>query len=156
MAKSRAKNLDDNTIEIIIGVLDGWSGKLTWDLLADVIAKRTGSHYTRQALDKHTRIKMAFQLRKEKLTGVPQATRRRKLSEAETDALMQRYERLQAENERLVRENDRLLEKFQTWLYNAHLKGLAPEYLNMPLPSVNRERTVLSAMEASVVPDKTV
>ena len=150
MPKSRAKNLDDKTIELIVGILDGWSGKLTWDLLADAIAKRTGAHYTRQALDKHARIKMAFQLRKERLTGVPQATRKRKLSEAETGALMQRYERLLAENERLVRENDRLLEQFQTWLYNAHLRGLTREYLNTPLPSVDRERTMLPTKGAHV------
>ncbi|MHB1642690.1 MAG: hypothetical protein ACYCS8_08515 [Acidithiobacillus sp.] len=143
MTKIRAKNLDDEAIELIVGMLDGWSGKLTWDLLAEAIAKRTRVRYTRQALDKHARIKVAFQLRKERLTGVPRAVRKCKLSEAETEALAQRYERLLAENERLVRENNHLLEQFQTWLYNAHLKGLTREYLNTPLPSVDRERTRL-------------
>ena len=90
MTKNRAKNLDDKTIELIVGILDGWSGKLTWNLLAEAIAKRTGARYTRQALDKHARIKMVFQLRKERLSGVPQATRKRKLSEAESEALAQR------------------------------------------------------------------
>lgn len=142
-SKSRAKNLDDKTIALIVGILDGWSGKLTWGLLAEAIAKRTGAHYTRQALDKHARIKAAFQLRKERLTGASRAMHKRKLSEAETEALAQRYERLQAENERLVRENNHLLEQFQTWLYNAHLRGLTREYLNTPLPSVDRECTRL-------------
>ena len=144
MAKIRAKNLDDEAIELIVGILDGWSGKLTWDLLAEAIVKRTRVRYTRQSLDKHFRIKAAFQLTKERLSGVPRPARKHKFSEAETEALTQRCERLMAENERLVRENDHLLEQFQTWLYNAHLKGLTREYLNTPLPSVDRERTRLT------------
>ncbi len=143
MTKSRAKNIDDGTIGLIVGVLDGWSGKLTWELLADAIEKRTRVRYTRQALDKHARVKMAFQLTKERLSGAPRTARKHKVSEAEAEALAQRYERLRAENERLGRENNRLLEQFQTWLYNAHLKGLTREYLNTPLPSVDRERTRL-------------
>lgn len=143
MTKSRAKNIDDGAIEIIVGVLDGWSGKLTWDLLAEAIEKRTRVRYTRQALDKHARIKAAFQLTKERLSGAPRVERKYKLSEAETEALAQRYERLLAENERLERENNRLLEQFQTWLYNAHLKGLTKEYLNSSLPRVDRELTKL-------------
>lgn len=141
MAKSRAKNLDDAAIELIVSVLDGWAGKLTWDLLAEAIEKRTRVRYTRQALDKHGRIKTAFQLTKERLAGAPRAARKPKLSEAEAEALAQRYERLLAENERLERENNRLLEQFQTWLYNAHLKGLTKEYLSSPLPHVDREQT---------------
>ncbi len=143
MTKSRAKNIDDGTIELIVSVLDGWSSRLTWELLADTIETRTRVRYTRQALDKHARIKTAFQLTKERLSGAPRVARKHKLSEAETEALAQRYERLLAENERLGRENNRLLEQFQIWLYNTHLKGLTPEYLNTPLPSVDRERTRL-------------
>ena len=143
MTKSRAKNIDDGAIELIVGVLDGWSGKLSWDLLAEAIEKRTRVRYTRQALDKHARIKTAFRLTKQRLSGAPRAERKHKLSEAETEALAQRHERLLAENERLRCENNRLLEQFQTWLYNAHLKGLTREYLNTPLPSVDRERTRL-------------
>lgn len=145
MTKSRAKNLDDGAIELIVSVLDGWSSKLTWDLLAEAIEKRTRVRYTRQALDKHARIKTAFQLTKERLSGAPRTARKHKLSEAEAEALAQRYERLQAENKRLERENNRLLEQFQTWLYNAHLKGLTKEYLSTPLPRVDREQTKLPA-----------
>ncbi|MDK9689708.1 hypothetical protein [Azospira sp.] len=148
MTKSRAKNLDDGVIGLIVSVLDGWSGKLTWDLLAEAIERRTQLRYTRQALDKHARIKMAFQVTKERLSGVPRTVRKHKLSEAETEALLQRYERLLAENERLERENNRLLEQFQTWLYNAHLKGLTKDYLDSPLPRVDREQTKLSSTPA--------
>lgn len=148
MTKSRAKNLDDAAIGVIVSVLDGWAGKLTWDLLAEAIEKRTRVKYTRQALDKHARIKMAYQVAKGRLSGAPRTVRKHKLSEAETEALVQRYARLQAENERLERENNRLLEQFQTWLYNAHLKGLTKEYLNSSLPRVDRELTKLSPKSA--------
>lgn len=142
--KRRSRNLDDDAIELIVCLLDGWSGKLTWELLSEAIAKRMGAHYTRQALDKHARIKLAFQLRKEKLAGLPRIERERKLSQAETEVIVQRYDRLRAENERLVRENNHLLEQFHVWLYNAHLKGLTRDYLDTPLPSVDRERTKLA------------
>lgn len=143
MAKGRAKNLDDTAIEIIVGILDGWSGKLTWDLLIEAVEKRTRALYTRQALDRHARIKMAYQLTKERLSGMPRSERGHKLSAFEVQAMLERYRRLQAENERLKVENGRLLEQFVTWAYNAHLKGLTKDYLNSQLPLVNREQTRL-------------
>ncbi len=42
MTKRRARNLDDQAIERIIGILDGWSGKLSWDLLVDSIERYLG------------------------------------------------------------------------------------------------------------------
>ena len=54
MTKGRAKNLSDDAIGLIVGMLDGWSGKLTWDLFIDVIERRLRVRYTRQALDKRT------------------------------------------------------------------------------------------------------
>lgn len=145
MAKNRGKNLDDRIIELIVGVLDGWVGKLTWDLLTEAIEERMRIRYTRQALDKHARIKAAFQLTKERLSGTPRSERKLRLSEAEIEVLTQRYERMQAENVRLKHENNRLLEQYQTWLYNAHLKGLTKDYLDSPLPCVDREQTKLSS-----------
>lgn len=145
MAKSRAKNLNDETIETIVGVLDGWSNKLTWELLIDAIEKRMHVRYTRQALDKHARIKIAYQLTKERISGAPTIERRKKLSDAEATALTERLARLEAENDRLKVENERLLEQFITWAYNAHLKGLTKEYLNSPLPRVDREITKLTS-----------
>ena len=141
MAKDRAKNLDDNAIEIIVGILDGWSGKLTWDALIDAIGKRTRAHYTRQALDRHARIKMAYQLTKERLSGAQRSEANQKHSAVEVQAMLERYQRLQAENDRLKVENERLLEQFVTWAYNAHLKGLSKDYLNSPLLRVDREQT---------------
>ena len=137
--KPRARNLDDDSIEKIVQILDGWNGKLTWDLLIIQIEKVIHNKYTRQALDKHGRIKVAYNLRKVAL-GKPD----RKVIEnksPEMQAAMQRIARLEAENERLKLENNSLLNQFIRWAYNAHSRGLDQAFLNNPLPSNSRKRS---------------
>lgn len=141
MTKGRAKNLDDDAIGLIVGVLDGWSGKLTWDLLIDAVEKRLRVRYTRQALDKRARIKIAYQVTKARISKINISKSRQKLSAVELVAFMQRTNRLEAENVRLRMENERMLEQYVTWAYNAYLKGLTKEYLNTPINRVDREIT---------------
>lgn len=136
----RSKNLTDDAIEQIVRLLDSWSGRLTWEALIDAIVTRLHCRYTRQALHRHERIKMAYTLRKEVLgqsvkDGVPRCSGQ--LGEA-----MTRISRLEAENCRLEAENRRLLEQFVVWAYNAHARGLDKSFLSQPLPSVNRGKTV--------------
>lgn len=141
MTKGRAKNLNEDSIGVIVAILDGWSGKLTWDLLIDVIERRLLVRYTRQALDKRTRVKMAYQVARQRISGESSYKASPKPSVIDVGVLSQRVSRLEAENGRLKIENDRLLEQFVTWGYNAYLKGLTKEYLNTPLPRVDRELT---------------
>lgn len=141
MAKRRARNIDDRTIIQVVGLLDGWAGKLSWDLLVDEIEKRLGIHYTRQALDKHARIKLAYQITKQRLSNAPRPQHRKKSYSQELVPTLARLERLAAENARLKAENEHMLEQFVTWAYNAYLKGLTKDYLNTPLPLVDREVT---------------
>lgn len=144
MAKRRAKNLNDADIETAVEILDGWTGKLTWDALIDAIENRTRARYTRQALHNHQRIKTAFQLSKERVSGTEKnkEDQPRKLSSAEVQVLQQRYARLEAENARLKAENEHLLEQFVVWAYNAHTRNLDKNFLSQPLPGVNRDPTV--------------
>ena len=65
---SRSRNLTPDAIEQIVSILDGWSGKLTWDLLILSVARRLRGTYTRQTLHKHERIRRAFILRKQTLS----------------------------------------------------------------------------------------
>jgi hypothetical protein len=133
----RAKNLDDEDLTRIVGIIDGWSGRLTWDDLIDAIERHLFARYTRQALHKHIRILEAFQQRKAVL--VADGGRPRKVaSTPELQAALDKIARLQGENERLEAENTRLLEQFVRWAYNASTRGLDAEYLNLPLPPVNR------------------
>ncbi|MFQ2529549.1 hypothetical protein ACK30K_19455 [Aeromonas caviae] len=140
----RSKNVTDDIIDKIVKLLDGWSGKLTWDTLLDTIALRLHHRYTRQTLHKHERIRAAYSQKKEALSNssnkaaVPQVGR--KLD----DEIIRKIDRLEAENRRLVAENQHLLEQFVVWAYNAHSRGLTKEFLSQPLPRVNRDQTVLT------------
>lgn len=143
--RQRSKNLGDSEIEAIVGVLDGWTEKLTWELLIDATETRTQMRYTRQALNQHVRIKQAFQLTKERLSGAPRAQKQLNsgLNGTEAKAFMDRFHKLEAENTRLKLENERLLEQFVVWAYNASNRGLDADYLSQPLPRVDREQTQL-------------
>lgn len=135
----RGRNLTNDLIEQVVRILDGWSGKLTWEALIEAIMLRLHCRYTRQALYKHERIRAAYALRKETL-GAPGKAETPygpgKLGEA-----MARIDRLEAENQRLEAENRRLLEQFAVWAYNAHTRGLDKSFLSQPLPWPNREQT---------------
>lgn len=143
--KQRAKNLGDKDIETIVGILDGWDSKLTWDSLIEAIESRMRVQYTRQALNQHQRVKLAFQLAKERLGALPRSQERprTRLNEAEAQALIERYKKLEAENVRLKVENERLLEQFVTWAYNASTRGLDMAFLCQPLPNLDRDQTKL-------------
>ena len=66
---SRAPNLSAADIETVAGVLDGWTGKLTWERLIVVLKTKLRATYTRQALSNHARIADAFEQRKKALRG---------------------------------------------------------------------------------------
>lgn len=139
MAKKRSKNLGDAEIKQIVEILDGWSGKLTWDLLIDTIELRMFNRYTRQALYKHERIRHAVELRKSNLSGEEKDVRR--VASPQLQVALDRIARLEAENRRLESENNQLLEQFARWAYNAHTRGLDHNFLNRALPPVNRGQT---------------
>lgn len=137
---TRAKNLSAADVETIVGILDGWSGKLTWDLLIQAIARRNRATYTRQALNNHERIKNAFALRKSALTGKPSSADKL-VGSPEFQAALERISRLEGENQRLRMENNSFMEKFATWAYNAHTRGLDEAFLSQPLPVIDRATT---------------
>lgn len=141
MARVRARNLADADIAEIVAILDGWSGKLTWESLIQAIKLRKHATYTRQALHKHERIKVTFSLRKKLLAAtnpgnVPEA------ASPELQVVLERIARLEGENARLEAENQALLGQFACWAYNANTRGLDHVFLSRPLPPVDRDRTV--------------
>lgn len=130
-----AKHLTDRDIEKIIGILDGWQGKLTWDALCDAASSQVGKRPTRQSLNAQKRIKAAFADKKERL--------KRNVAEIRTPPSLaiagQRIKRLEEENARLKKENNRLLEQYVIWQYNAYRHGVTEDKLNSPLPIIDRE-----------------
>jgi hypothetical protein len=137
MRHRRSRNLDDAAISEIVGIVDGFTGPLSWKRLIEAIEELTRVRYTRQALNNHARIKLAFSVRREllKATGRPM---RVKTANPELAALLEVNARREAEIERLKAENARLLEQFVRWSYNANNRGVGEEVLNRPLPDVNR------------------
>jgi hypothetical protein len=47
MKKTRAPDLTEERIKLVLDTLDGWKGKLTWDLLIEAVRKITGITYSR-------------------------------------------------------------------------------------------------------------
>ncbi len=141
MAQKRSKNLGDAEIKQIVEILDGWSGKLGWELLIDAIEIRMFNRYSRQALYRHERIRHAFALRKNELSGHDGNVRR--VTSPQLQIALDRIARLETENKRLDSENSRLLEQFARWAYNAHTRGIDHRFLNRPLPPVNRGQTTI-------------
>ncbi|WP_322615037.1 hypothetical protein [Pseudomonas sp. BIC9C] len=130
-----AKHLSPKDLDMIVGLVDGWEGKLSWEALCDAIEPLIGSRPTRQTLNSHEKIKSAFTHKKARLkSGFVSTKRPASLSIAE-----QRIRRLEAENHRLERENERLLERFMRWQYNAHKFNVSADKLDAPLPFVDRD-----------------
>jgi hypothetical protein len=145
--KPRARNLTDDDIDRIALLIDGWSGKLTWKLLIEAIADRTAQTYTRQTLAKHTKIQLAFEHKEIK----PAPEKPVSLS-PELEAAEQTIERLEATVKRLTYENNSLIEQFVRWAHNASFRGLDEDFLNQPLPPVDRERTKEDRQRLGKVP----
>lgn len=130
-----AKHLTARDIELLVGLIDGWNDKLTWDALCDEAASLIGTKPTRQTLNAHPAVKSAFSDKKTQLkTGLKPTKRPQSLAIAE-----QRINRLESENQRLKAENDRLLERFIRWQYNAQKRGLSHAVLDEPLPKIDRD-----------------
>lgn len=132
-----AKHLSDRDIERVVGLLDGWRGKLTWEALSKACRSTIGTSPARQTLHRASRIAQAFAATKSRLV----ATQRSVKGMPSVQVALDRIARLTMENERLKRENNRLLEQFVVWQYNAHVKGLTDRDLNRPLPAIDRGNT---------------
>ena len=136
--KLRGRNLEDGDVASIVAVLDGWSGKLSWELLIEALEARKFARYTRQTLHKHEHIAAAFAARKKALAGGVAEAR---AESPELQAAVERVTRLEAENGRLKADNQLLLEQFARWAYNAQTRGLDRQFLNRPLPDVHRDQS---------------
>lgn len=147
MRKARSPDLTDELIEAIVDILDGWSGKLTWELLRTRVRDALGSKYdySRFTLCEHTRIKKAFDLRKmavaERTGDGPRIPRDERLRGA-----FEQIERLKAKVARLSKENDSLLEQFLVWAINAQRNSVPMDVLSKPLEKPHREQSKVKEM----------
>ena len=140
MRKARAPDLTDERIQAVLDVLDGWKGKLTWDLLIAAVKTSTGITYSRFTFADYPEIANAFALKKDVLRGAwsgEPATPR----DMRVRSSLDKADRLKAKVERLTLENQLLKEQFVTWAHNAERKGVTLTVLNTPLPKPERERS---------------
>jgi len=142
MKKTRAPDLTPERIQVVLEMLDGWKGKLTWDLLITAVEKVTGIAYSRFTFSEYPEIANAFALKKEALRG----TWKGELAvprDARVRAALEQVDRLQATVDRLKQENTLLKEQFVTWAHNAERKGVTIMMLNAPLAKPQRDRSKL-------------
>lgn len=140
MKKTRAPNLTDERIQEVLSALDGWKGKLTWDLLIAAVKASTGIAYSRFTFSEYPEIANAFALKKDALRGTwsggavtPRDERVR--------AAIEQVDRLKSKVDRLTQENQLLKEQFVTWAHNAERKGVTILMLNKPLLKPDRDRS---------------
>jgi hypothetical protein len=138
VVKRRARVIDENVIEVVLHILDGWKGKLTWDALIAAIKASISAEYTRQALSGHVRISQAFGLRK---NGLAIEVEKLPSGDARINGYLETISRQKVENRRLKDEVNNYREMFIRWTFNAHKKGLTSEFLNTPMSEVQRDAT---------------
>lgn len=141
MKRIRSRNLGSKEIDLIVGILDGWSKPLSWNKLIDAVEPRLFFRYTRQALSNHPRVSESFRLAKARLRDHPEEATGRRPRTPEEHALGARLARRDAEVVRLRAENQRLIERHVVWLYNAQVRGISEVDLDRPLPPVHRGQT---------------
>lgn len=133
---SGGPRLSDADIEKAVRLLDGWSGKLTWDRYLAVLATEIGHLYTKPAMHKQPRILAAWNGARKRLNEAKEEVGADSTGDAAIAEANRRVERLRAQVARLEQENRDLLEQFLRWSLNAVRAGLSPERLNAPLPNI--------------------
>lgn len=128
--RRRAPNLDEAGIAVVIDVVRNSQGRLTWEGLCRAVADKTGVQYTRQALHRHGQIRAAYDALREASapsTGGKPLTRDGR-----------RMEGLTRQVQELEKMRNNMLERFARWAYHASSRGLTVEFLDQPLPKIDR------------------
>lgn len=142
--KRRSPNLTPDRVEMIVEQIRSWEGRLTWPALIASIATKFHAHYTRQALFKHDRIRIAYEAHRNRQRTTERTGSRRPIS-ATLNAALERIQRLEQENLELRTREKLLLEQFHRWAYHASTRGLTGDFLDRPLPPLNRKGNPLSS-----------
>ena len=135
--KRRSPNLTSLRVDNVVELIRAWQGRLTWPALIEAIAQKFGTTYTRQALFKHDRIRIAYENCRDAAHAKIRTAPGRPMSAA-LKAAMDRIHRLERENSELRKQEMLLLEQFHRWVYHASSRGLTQEFLDQPLPPLNR------------------
>jgi len=132
-----AKHLTEPLKKKIVEAIEGWQdhlnpeAKITWPIVEKIAETITGEKRTRQALNKQSEIKHAYENRNAGTVS----------EKSKKDV---RIRRLEKEVKKLQEENASLIEKFLRWSYNAKKATRVPveiEDLERPLPNPEKVRS---------------
>jgi len=142
VARAPKAKLGGGDIATVVALIEAWEGALTWERLTSRVASVLGRPFSRQALDAHPKVKIAYQSRKSRLRKVLAGARARKPDTEgmppEMAMALQHAEALRARVDNLQATVDAYEMKFATWLYNARIAGVSEGALNSPLPPTDR------------------
>lgn len=133
-----AKHLTKKDISSIVNLVRGWDEqRLTWDSICHAAEPLIGKLPTRQSLNAHEAILIAYKTKKDSLKGKTP----RKPRPASLNAAASRIANLEAELAELKEQNRKFKEMFIVWQYNSYKHGMKESQLNMALPKIDRERS---------------
>jgi hypothetical protein len=139
--KIRAPNLTDDSVKMILGIIDSWTEKrLTWNALIFVIETSLGATYTRQALAGHQVIQIAYKSKNKILASTPVQGSR--LNAVELDEALIIIETQRAELARLKIAENQFLEQFARWASNAYFLGIDYKRLDQAVDMVDRDSSL--------------
>ena len=131
------RHLTEDDIEVLASTIDTLA-VATWDAVVKLARQRLGHAYSRQALSRHPRLRIALTVRKEQLKHKQTPRRPRPKTDTEA-AFLERIDSLEAEVARLKADNDAMMTQFAIWAYNTHVLGIPDHRLDAPLQPVNRD-----------------
>jgi len=139
MAKAIRANakINETKAQVIISELERWrdrelGAKLTWEKI------EAFSGYTRQALSRHLKIKMAYEAAKRALAGPLRPSASRSIAD-ERQYFDQAVKDLRAKIQQYEALEQSWLQRWQRIAFHCAAKGLSMEDLDKPLDSINRK-----------------
>lgn len=132
------RHLNKKQIAIVISIIRSIEGKITWDHIRKEIRSDVGE-YSRQALDRHKSIRLAYRRRRNELRDARQESI--VLNSQKTPIPAELYADLRAEHEQVIATNRQLLERFARWIYNAQKHNIDLSTLDDPMPPPDRSQT---------------
>ena len=138
----RPKLINADDIPKIEKILNKWSGKLTWDLFADAVAKALGRpSVSKFTLMNYEPVKQAYDRRKDRLRD--EKVQVVQSGDVSIDALMEEIAKLRNQIADLEAEmadsKDRYIEMIRRWQYNlSQMPNVDLSKLDQPLPKTDR------------------
>ena len=128
----RAPKLTEAKLQKAIRILNGWSGKLTWERFLIHLEAELNHRYSKVAMHDHSEIITAWEQAKKRCRGhsgdvgygdigIQQVISKNSVLAAEALSLKARLQGYD--------------EQFRRWAHNAASHGMSLEQLNRPLPS---------------------